>query len=250
MIESVDNDRSLPSKEASRRLEAGQRRLLAAQLAMSTAAVGDPAMPALLVLFEGVDAAGKGGAIRRMVAMLDPRHVRVHAFSAPTPEELGHHFLWRFWVRLPSAGDFAIFDRSWYGRVLVERVEGLCSKRDWQRAYGEIADFERSLVANGTVLVKLWLQIDRREQKKRFEAREHDPLKRWKLTPDDWRNRERWDDYAAAAEKMVERTSTKAAPWTLIGANSKPYARVMVVEAVCDAIEAALDARKVSRAQL
>jgi polyphosphate kinase 2 (PPK2 family) len=198
--------------------------------------------PPLCVLFEGWDASGKGGAISRLVARLDPRHVRVAQFAAPTPDEQRHHFLTRFWPALPGWGGMAVLDRSWYGRVLVERVEGLASEAQWTRAYDDIASFERALAGDGTVLVKLWLEISDAEQLRRFRKRERDPLKRWKLTDEDWRNRERRADYEEAAEAMFARTDQPAAPWHPIAAESKPYARVAVVETVCEAVETGMRA--------
>jgi polyphosphate kinase 2 (PPK2 family) len=196
--------------------------------------------PPLCVAFEGWDAAGKGGAIKRLVAPLDPRHVRVSQFSAPTPDELRHHFLHRFWPALPGRGGMTVFDRTWYGRVLVERVEGYATEDEWRRAYDEIVEFERSLVAEGTIVVKFWLQISADEQLKRFEARAEDPLKAWKLTEDDWRNRGRRSDYELAVTEMIERTSTDAAPWDVVSAESKRNARVTVIRTVIERIEAAM----------
>jgi polyphosphate kinase 2 (PPK2 family) len=193
--------------------------------------------PPLCVAFEGWDAAGKGGAIKRLVGPLDPRHVRVAQFAAPSADEQRHHFLHRFWSALPGWGGMSVYDRTWYGRVLVERVEGYASEEEWQRAYGEIVEFERSLAAEGTILVKFWLQISSDEQLKRFEARAENPLKAWKLTEDDWRNRGRRDDYEAAVEEMVERTSTDEAPWELVAAESKRYARVAVLRTVIARVE-------------
>ena len=186
---------------------------------------------------EGWDASGKGGAIKRLVAPLDPRHVRVKQFAAPTYDEKRHHWLRRFWPALPGWGGMAVLDRSWYGRVLVERVEGFASEAAWQRAYEEIRDFEHTLVAEGMVLVKLWLHISDEEQLKRFKAREQDPLKAWKLTDEDWRNREKRPQYEQAVEDMVRETSTGFAPWTLVEAESKRYARVKVIETVIAAAE-------------
>jgi polyphosphate kinase 2 (PPK2 family) len=245
-IDALDLSASLGRKEGLRRLEVAQERLLGMQLAISHGPAGRAASPpGVLVMFEGVDAAGKGGAIKRLVALLDPRHATVFGYAAPTEEELRHHYLWRFWRNLPPQGKIHVFDRSWYGRVLVERVEKLASRSAWKRAYREINDLERTLVDEGTVVVKCWLQIDPDEQERRFEARSNDPRKRWKLTDEDWRNRHRWDDYQDAAEEMIERTSTAEAPWTLVPANSKAYARVLVVDTVCNAIGEALAARGV-----
>jgi polyphosphate:AMP phosphotransferase len=192
-------------------------------------------------VFEGVDAAGKGGAIRRVTQALDARIYRVHPVAAPTPEERLHPYLWRFWRNVPGHGAFALFDRSWYGRVLVERVEGFCSEADWQRAYGEINAFEESLVEHGIVVVKLWLHIDPEEQLKRFEERAATGFKRFKITEEDWRNREKWPSYEEAAVTMFDRTHTEIAPWTIIPANDKRSARLKVLKAFCDRVERALE---------
>ena len=191
----------------------------------------------VVIAFEGWDAAGKGGAIRRLTEHMDPRGYTVNPTSAPTDEEKAHHYLWRFWRNVPKAGHIAIFDRSWYGRVLVERVEGFCPESDWRRAYKEINEMEAQWVTFGAIVVKLWLHIDKAEQKKRFEERMANPGKQWKITGEDWRNREQWELYEAAVDEMFFRTSTSYAPWTLVEANSKEYARVKVVQSVIEAIE-------------
>jgi len=193
-----------------------------------------------VMVFEGWDAAGKGGAIRRINAGVDSRSVRVHQIAAPSDEELAHHYLWRFWRRLPRAGYTTIFDRSWYGRVLVERVEGLASRPEWQRAYAEINAFEEQLVSHGIALFKFYLHIDPDEQRRRFKERAKVPYKRHKLTEDDWRNRERWSEYELAVHDMVERTSTRTAPWTLIEGNDKRFARIRILESICDRLEETL----------
>ncbi|MCB9557055.1 MAG: polyphosphate:AMP phosphotransferase [Deltaproteobacteria bacterium] len=189
-----------------------------------------------IVLFEGWDAAGKGGAIRRLLSGLDPRDYQVIPIAKPSDEEAAHHYLWRFWRHLPRSGRLTIFDRSWYGRVLVERVEGFARQAEWRRAFAEINDFEDQLVQHGLVVAKFWLQISKDEQLRRFEERAQTPFKAWKLTDEDWRNREKWEAYELAVNEMVERTSTHDAPWTLVEANSKRYARVKVVRTVCDAL--------------
>ena len=196
---------------------------------------------ALVAAFEGNDAAGKGGAIRRVTGALDPRQYRIVPVAAPTEEERAQPYLWRFWRHVPGRGQFTIFDRSWYGRVLVERVEGFCSPADWLRAYGEINDFEEQLVDAGVVLVKFWLAIDADTQLERFQEREQITFKRFKITEDDWRNREKWPQYRDAVEDMVNRTSTEIAPWTLIEANDKRFARVKVLRTINDALQAAFD---------
>jgi polyphosphate kinase 2 (PPK2 family) len=193
--------------------------------------------PPVCVVMEGWDASGKGGAIRRLVAKMDPRHYRVKAFSAPTPDEQRHQFLWRFWPALPGWGGMAILDRSWYGRVLVERVEGLTDEPTWRRGYEEINAFEKMLADEGTIFIKLWLHISSEEQLKRFKKRDEDPLKQWKLTDEDWRNREKRPAYEEAVEEMFERTSTDWAPWHVIPAEQKKYARVAVIETVIAEIE-------------
>jgi AMP-polyphosphate phosphotransferase len=236
----LDLTLKLSKAEEADRLEAASRRLLALRLELGGQTGAHRLGPPVCVLFEGWDASGKGGAIKRLVAPLDPRHVRVAQFAAPTRDEKRHHFLRRFWPVLPGWGGMAVLDRSWYGRVLVERVEGFATRDQWQRAYGEICDLERTLAAEGMVLIKFWLHVSDEEQLRRFEARAKDPLKAWKLTDEDWRNRSRRADYEAAVEEMVERTSSTTAPWHLIPGDSKRYARVAVVETVCERIEAAL----------
>ncbi|WP_439858848.1 polyphosphate:AMP phosphotransferase [Pseudomonas sp. MBLB4136] len=196
----------------------------------------------LVAVFEGNDAAGKGGAIRRVTGALDPRQYQIVPVAAPTEEERAQPYLWRFWRHVPARGGFTLFDRSWYGRVLVERVEGLCGPGDWLRAYGEINDFEEQLSEAGVVLVKFWLAIDQDTQLARFKAREKIPFKRFKITEEDWRNREKWPLYRQAVEDMVDRTSTEIAPWTLVEANDKRFARVKVLRTINQALEAAFAA--------
>lgn len=192
------------------------------------------------ILFEGWDAAGKGGCIRRLTSNLDPRGYEVVPIGVPTDVERAHQYLWRFACAVPKAGHITVFDRSWYGRVLVERVEGFATDQQWQRAYGEISHFEDNLRSSGMVLVKFWLQIDRAEQLRRFKDREQTPAKSWKITPEDWRNRRRWPLYEQALADMFARTSSPSAPWTIVEANDKLYARIKVLRTVIDAIEAAL----------
>jgi polyphosphate:AMP phosphotransferase len=191
----------------------------------------------LVLVFEGNDAAGKGGSIRRVIEFLDPRRYRVNQFAAPTDEEKAQPYLWRFWRRLPRRSHIAIFDRSWYGRVLVERVEGFCSEADWRRAYSEINDFESELASAGTIVIKFWLAIDKDEQTQRFKAREETDYKQYKITDEDWRNREKWDEYADAVCDMIDHTGTSEAPWVLVEANDKFYARVKVLKTLCEQIE-------------
>jgi len=187
-----------------------------------------------VVAFEGWDAAGKGGCIKRLTALMDPRGYKVWPIAAPRDEDARHHWLWRFWRRLPEAGELTVFDRSWYGRVLVERVEGFAKAEAWRRAYDEINAFERTLTADGVRLVKIFLHVDRAEQKRRFEEREEDPLKRYKIGPEDWRNRKRWPDYERAIQDMLDRTHRPDAPWVLVAANSKRHARLEVLRTVVD----------------
>jgi polyphosphate:AMP phosphotransferase len=197
-----------------------------------------------VLVFEGWDAAGKGGTIRRLTAALNARDVKTIPIAAPGEEERAQHYLWRFWRHLSRAGRVTIFDRSWYGRVLVERVEGFCREEEWRRAYGEINEYEEQLAVHGIVLAKFWLHITKEEQLERFKQRETIDYKRWKLTDEDWRNRDKWPLYEQAVNDMVEQTSTHHAPWTLVEANDKAYARVKVLRTVCDALETALDKAK------
>jgi AMP-polyphosphate phosphotransferase len=194
----------------------------------------------LVLAFEGMDAAGKGGAIRRITAALDPRQFQIVPIAAPTDEELAQPYLWRFWRHIPRQGRITIFDRSWYGRVLVERIEGFCSEPDWLRAYAEINDFEHELVQANTVVLKFWLQIDKQEQLRRFKEREQVERKRFKITDEDWRNRKKWKLYQQAAVDMIDRTSTGRAPWIVVEANDKSFARIKILKAVCEHLENAL----------
>jgi polyphosphate:AMP phosphotransferase len=194
----------------------------------------------MVLVFEGPDAAGKGGAIRRLTGAMDARSYEVISIAAPTDEERARPYLWRFWRNLPRLGRVTIFDRSWYGRVLVERIEGFCAREDWQRAYAEINAFEEQIAEFGTILLKFWLAISPEEQLRRFKARETTPYKQYKLTEEDWRNREKWDAYVAAACDTVERTSTHDAPWVLVEANDKNYARIKVLKTVAQALEDAV----------
>jgi polyphosphate kinase 2 (PPK2 family) len=237
-LDDLDLTKKLSREEEAEALERGWRRLTQLRLTLG-GLIGDHEIgPPVCVIFEGADASGKGGAIRRLVGELDPRHVRVVQFAAPTHGEKRHHFLWRFWPSLPGWGGMAVFDRSWYGRVLVERVEGFATREQWLRAYDEINGFERTLADEGMILIKFWMHISAEEQLKRFKRREKDPLKTWKLTDEDWRNREKRDEYDEAVEDMVARTSLDPhARWHLIPAESKRYARVAVVNTAIDEIE-------------
>ncbi len=194
--------------------------------------------------FEGWDAGGKGGAIKRLTEKMDPRGFVVHPTASPNDIEKAHHYLWRFWVDMPKAGHVTIFDRTWYGRVMVERIEGFCSKQEWQRAYKEINDMEKDLADAGAIVMKFWMQIDKDEQERRFKARQENPEKQWKITDEDWRNREKWDQYEEAVDEMLIRTSTSYAPWIVVEGNCKYYARIKVLETVIDAIEKRLDKDK------
>lgn len=234
ILSTLKMDQAMDKKEHATRLEELQGRLN-----LLHRAARDKKVSTILV-FQGWDAAGKGGAIRRITAALDSRDYRVISIAAPTDEERAHHYLWRFWRRLPRAGRFTIFDRSWYGRVLVERVEGFATEREWRRAYAEINDFEQGLVDHGMVLVKFWIHITRDVQEQRFKARLEVPYKRWKITDEDWRNREKWEDYELAVNTMIERTSTRTAPWVLIEGNDKRFARIKILEAVCVNLERTL----------
>jgi AMP-polyphosphate phosphotransferase len=240
-LDGVDLSLSLPKPEAEQQLAKLQERLLELRLIVA-GLIGDGRLgPPICVLFEGWDASGKGGAIKRLVAPLDPRHVRVAEFAAPSSDAKRHHFLWRFWPALPGWGGFAVFDRTWYGRVLVERVEGFATEAEWRRSYKQIVEHERMLTDEGMVLIKLWMHISGKEQLKRFEARRDDLLKSWKLSDDDWKNRGRRKEYKAAAEEMFERTDSDHAPWHIVPAESKHYARVHVLETVIKAIESGLE---------
>ena len=193
-------------------------------------------IPVVLV-FEGWDAGGKGGAIKRLTQCLDPRGYQVHPVSAPTAAEKSYHYLHRFWINMPKSGHISIFDRSWYGRVMVERIEGFCKPDEWKRAYGEINDMEKILTDQGCVILKFWMHIDRDEQLTRFHERQNDPEKQWKITDEDWRNREKWDQYEEAVNEMLIRTSTSYAPWIIVEGNCKYYARIKVLQTVVDALE-------------
>jgi polyphosphate kinase 2 (PPK2 family) len=193
-----------------------------------------------ILVFEGADAAGKGGAIRRITAALDARHYQVIPIAAPTDEERAQHYLWRFWRHLSRAGRISIFDRSWYGRVLVERIEGFATEPEWRRAFAEINDYEEQLTEHGIVLLKYWIHISKDEQLERFRLREQTPHKQWKLTDEDWRNREKWDEYELAVNDIVEHTSTTNSPWVLVEGNDKRYARIKVIQTFCERLEAAL----------
>jgi polyphosphate kinase 2 (PPK2 family) len=239
-LRDADLSLELDKDESQKKLAHAQRRLLALRLQLGGLIDGPQLGPPLCVLFEGWDASGKGGCIRRLTSPLDPRHVRVAQFGPPSDDERRHHFLHRFSPAMPGWGGMSVLDRSWYGRVLVERVEGLASEEEWRRAYPQIVSWESALATEGAVLVKLWLHVSEEEQRRRFHARERSPLKRWKLTDEDWRNLSRRAGYERAVEDMLVETDHDAARWHVVAAESKPYARVAVVEIVITSIEAAL----------
>lgn len=197
----------------------------------------------VVIAYEGWDAAGKGGNIKRITEALDPRGFEVHPVASPEPHEKARHYLWRFWTNLPKTGHIAIFDRSWYGRVMVERLEGFCSENDWKRAYNEINEFEKELTDWGAVVIKFWVQIDKDTQLERFELRQRTPEKQWKITEEDWRNREKWDAYETAVNEMIKKTGTVYAPWHILESVDKKYARVKALKIIIDALEKALDKR-------
>lgn len=235
VLRSLDLTQQLPKDGYNDELEKLQRKLTLLTLDSRFKDIS------VVAVFEGADAAGKGGAIRRITSALDARLYHLHPIAAPTEEERAQPYLWRFWRHLPRLGKLVIFDRSWYGRVLVERVEGFCSEQDWMRAYGEINDFEQQMTESRSVVVKFWLHIDQDEQLVRFKEREQTAFKRFKLNQEDWRNREKWGSYERAICDMVDRTSTEIAPWTLVESNNKYFARVKILKTLIDQIEKALE---------
>jgi polyphosphate kinase 2 (PPK2 family) len=239
-LDTIDLTLSMSKEESLARVLRAQRHLT--HLRLFTAGLLEPKKvgPSILVLFEGFDAAGKGGAIRRITAALDPRHVRVVPIGPPSSDELQHHFLWRFQSALPARGGMTIFDRSWYGRLLVERVEGLIDHDTCDRSATEIVEFERALVNDGNIVVKFWLQISEQEQLRRFLERQNDPLKQWKLTPDDWENRSHRDKYVDAINNAINATDHEHARWKLVAAENKHFARVFVLETLNEQIEKGL----------
>jgi polyphosphate:AMP phosphotransferase len=243
ILDRVDLSLSLPRDEYEEQVKALQTKLWQLEHELYLGRI-----PAVIV-YCGWDAAGKGGNIRRLTGSLDPRGYEVVPIAAPTVEEKAHHYLWRFWRQLPKAGHITIFDRSWYGRVMVERVEGFCTEDEWKRAYREINEFERQLAEYGTVLVKFWLHIDPDEQLRRFREREQTADKQWKITTEDWRNREKWDHYKVAVTDMLRRTSTTYAPWTILEANDKLHARIKALKTVAAALEAGLTCERRSHKQ-
>ncbi|MBI2289497.1 MAG: polyphosphate:AMP phosphotransferase, partial [Betaproteobacteria bacterium] len=234
VLSSLDYETTLARKVYNRKLEKyqGELNLLSRHKKFRN--------KSLIIVMEGVDAAGKGGSIRRVTGALDARHYQVTPIAAPTEEERAQPYLWRFWRHLPRTGRVTIFDRSWYGRVLVERVEKFCSEQDWMRAYHEINDFEEQLVEAGAIVAKFWVTVTKEEQLRRFREREKTPFKSFKITPEDWRNRRKWNDYERAVCDMIERTSTEIAPWSLIPSNDKYCARIEILKTLCERVEAAL----------
>lgn len=231
-LDSLDQNTPISKEEYGRDLKKYQLGLLSLQLRLKES------KRSVIILIEGPDAAGKGGAIKRTLERLDPRLIRVYSTQKPTPEEYKHHYLWRFWNKLPPYGEIAVFDRSWYGRVLVERVEGFATEAEWKRAYGEINELERTLTDDGAIIIKLFLQVSKAEQLKRFKQRQADPYKHWKINDEDWRNRRKWNQHLKAAEEMFVKTSSKIAPWRVIPGDFKWFARVQFAKTVYDRITA------------
>lgn len=240
-LDEIDLSDRLKKSDYEERLKEAQRRFVELRLHLGGQTNGGKLGPGLLVVMEGADAAGKGGSIKRMVAPLDPRHFEVYPYAKPTERELRHHFLWRFWTKIPGRGGMCVFDRSWYGRVLVERVEGFATEKEWRRGYEAIRRFEQGLVLEGVILVKIWMHISQEKQLKRFEKRRDDPLKSWKLVDEDWRNREKWPMYEVAIEEMFDETDHDLAPWDLISGEQKKWGRVAVLETVNRRIEEGLE---------
>jgi len=238
MLELIDAGKSLSKEDYQRVFPELEIRLGQCQRAAQAAGVP------VVIVFEGWDAAGKGGNIKRLTAGLDPRGYEVVPTGPPTREELAHHFLWRFWANVPRSGHITIFDRSWYERLMVERVEGFCTEDQWRRAFREINEFERQVIEHGTVIVKFWVHIDRQEQLRRFKARERTPWKRWKIGEEDWRNRGKWRHYEVAVAEMLEKTSTRDAPWTILESNCKLYARIKALRTVSEALSRAIRRRR------
>ena len=236
-LDEIDLTLRLDRDEYEERLAAAQERFVELRLGLGGHTGDGQIGPGLLVVVEGVDAGGKGGAIKRTVQRLDPRHYSVYSYSKPDDRAKRHHFLWRFWTKIPGMGGMCIFDRSWYGRLLVERVEGFATREQWMRAYDEIVQFERSLVMEGVILVKFWLQVSQEEQLARFEDRQKDPLRSWKLNDEDWRNRDKWPQYEQAIEDMFAMTDHELAPWNLVAGEQKKWARVNFLETLNERVE-------------
>ncbi len=231
ILNTIDLSKTITKEEYKQKLEFYQNKVRELEYKMYAKRIP------VVIAFEGWDAAGKGGSIKRLTEEMDPRGYRVIPIASPTKEELDHHYLWRFWKEMPKDGHMAIFDRSWYGRVMVERLEGFCTTEEWQRAYTEINQMEQHIANHGAVILKFWMHIDKDEQLARFKARQENPLKQWKITDEDWRNREKWDLYEKAVNEMLFRTNTDYAPWIIVESNSKQFARIKVLETVVNAIE-------------
>jgi AMP-polyphosphate phosphotransferase len=240
MLESVDLTLRLEKPAYAEQLQTLQSELRPLQLELAKR------RRPIMIVYEGWDAAGKGGNIARLTERLDPRFFTVYGIGKPTQEELDHHYLWRFWTKLPARDHLVILDRSWYGRVLVERVEGFATDVEWRRAYSEINDFERLLIDDGMIVIKFWLQISRDEQLVRFERRLQDPAKRWKMNDEDWRNRAKWNEYEEAVEDMLRETHTDVAPWVVVEGNDKRWARIKALRAVVERFREVVTAESVS----
>ena len=238
VLSGIDLSKTLSKKEYKTRLKELEKRLACLHSQIYRLRIP------VVIGFEGWDAAGKGGAIRRLTSRLDPRGYQVNPTAAPNDLEKVHHYLWRFWNHMPKAGHIAVFDRTWYGRVMVERIEGFCTETEWKRAYQEINEMESHLANDGAVVLKFWLHIDKDEQERRFRDRENNPAKRWKITDEDWRNRSKWDQYEEAVNEMLVRTSTTWAPWIVVEGNDKRYARIRVLETVVEALERKIAAKE------
>ncbi len=238
VLSGVDLSKALSNKEYKQKLDSLQKKMEILHSELYRLRIP------VVICFEGWDAGGKGGAIKRLTSHMDPRGYQVNPTASPNDTEKAHHYLWRFWNNMPKAGHIAIFDRTWYGRVMVERIEGFCSEAEWKRAYQEINEMEEHLTNSGCIVLKFWLHIDKDEQERRFKERMENPAKQWKITDEDWRNREKWDEYEKAVDEMLVRTSTTYAPWEIVEANSKYYARVKVLKTVVEAMEKEIEKRK------
>ncbi len=234
ILKTIDLSKEISKEQYKEKLEKYQNKMRELEYEMYVKRIP------VIIVYEGWDAAGKGGNIKRLTEEMDPRGYEVVPIASPTKEELDHHYLWRFWQKIPKDGHMSIFDRSWYGRVLVERIEGFCTIDEWKRAYTEINEMEKHMANHGAVILKFWLHIDKEEQLARFKSRQENPLKQWKITDEDWRNREKWDKYEIAVNEMLFRTNTDYAPWIIVESNSKLYARIKVLETVTSMIESKL----------
>ncbi|MGL5175899.1 MAG: phosphate--AMP phosphotransferase, partial [Cetobacterium sp.] len=237
-LDKINLEKALDKKEYKKELEKLQKKIYNLHHEIYTRRIP------VIIAYEGWDAAGKGGNIKRLVGRMDPRGYDVIPIAAPSTIEKNHHYLWRFWKAIPRNGHISIFDRTWYGRVLVERIEKFATNYEWKRSYAEINDMEKQWIDDGAIVLKFWLQISKDEQLKRFKERENTPEKKWKITEEDWRNREKWKDYNSAIEDMISRTSTTTAPWHIVPANDKYYARIFVLKRFIDAIEKRLYGKK------